>query len=92
MLVTRYRHVPEVWPNETLVETEIDAQESQAIIEGLIKLSDSDPRAFHTVAHTLNLEQNGYVGGITVEGAQDWLRQHKVDFRIKKRAWVTDEK
>ncbi len=85
LVTTRHRrHPADVVVGKTSEEP-IGADESQAIIEGLLVLAEKNSDAFYMTAHSLNLtREEGFGPNFTPDKAKVWLKDNAKTYRIKK--------
>lgn len=85
LLVLRYRRQPADVPYGKAAEEEIGAEESEAIVEGLLLLAKKNRDAFYQAAYSLNLaKEEGFGQQFTPEKAAEWLKEHAKTYRVKK--------
>jgi hypothetical protein len=84
MLATRYRTHPIDAPLGKTKETEIGAEESRAIMDGLLLLAEKRAGNFYSTAYNLNLTQvDGFGPAFTPEKAKAFIAENRDKYRIK---------
>ncbi|MBP3960882.1 hypothetical protein J8F10_37145 [Gemmata sp. G18] len=85
LLTTRYRAYPADAVIGKTSEEPVGADESQAIVEGLLALAEKNSDAFYTAASSLNLSrEDGFGPNFTPDKAKAWLKDNAKTYRIKK--------
>jgi hypothetical protein len=85
MLVTRYRaHPIDVIPGKGAEEV-VGADESRAIMEGLLTLAEKRAGDFYSAVYSLNLtKEDGFEKPLTPENMKQWVKDNVKTYRIKK--------
>lgn len=85
VLATRYRTHPIGVPLGKAVQEEEGAEESRAIMDGLLLLAERQPGNFYTTVYGMNPSKtDGFEGPFTAEKVKDWVRANAGTYRIKR--------
>ena len=85
VLAVRYRMPPTDTPAGKATEEPIGAEESQAILEGLLALAEKDQWAFSAAVSLLNpKKEDGLEPPYSFDKAKTWVKEHAKSYRIKK--------